>query len=184
MASGMGIAMSPTTDLLMSAVPREKAGMGSAMNDTTRELGGSLGVAVFGSLLASKYSHQLSSALGGIPEAARGAAKSSLGGALQVASKMGADGNAIVAAAKNSWLSGFRFSLVIGAVIVAGAGLVAWKFLPDTAADEDVLLVDTVNTLNTVGSLDDSDIFGLALGLTVEDELALEAESYRPVLGD
>lgn len=182
MASGMGIAMSPTTDLLMSAVPREKAGMGSAMNDTTRELGGSLGVAVFGSLLASKYSHQLSSALGGVPEAARTAAKGSLGGALQMASKMGADGKTIADAAKASWLSGFRFSLMIGAVVVATAGLVAWKFLPDTAADQDLLLVDTVGSVGSVD--DDSDIVGVSLGLTVEDELALEAESYRPVLGD
>ncbi len=179
MASGMGIAMSPTTDLLMSAVPREKAGMGSAMNDTTRELGGSLGVAVFGSLLASKYSHQLSSALGGIPEAARKAAEGSLGGALQVASKMGADGRTIADAAKASWLSGFRFSLMIGAVVVATAGLVAWKFLPDTAADQDLIPVDTVESVD-----DDSDACGVALGLTVEDELALDAESYRPVLGD
>ena len=55
MAIGMALAMSPTTGLLMSAVPRERAGMGSAMNDTTRELGGSLGIAVLGSVMASTY---------------------------------------------------------------------------------------------------------------------------------
>ena len=54
MAVGMALAMSPTTGLLMSAVPRERAGMGSAMNDTTRELGGSLGIAVLGSVMASQ----------------------------------------------------------------------------------------------------------------------------------
>ena len=54
MAFGMGIAMSPTTDLLMSAVPRSKAGMGSATNDTARELGGALGVAVLGSVMATR----------------------------------------------------------------------------------------------------------------------------------
>jgi len=53
LAFGMGLAMSPTTDLLMSAVPKARAGMGSAMNDTVRELGGALGVALLGSLLAS-----------------------------------------------------------------------------------------------------------------------------------
>ena len=71
MAGGIAAAMSPTTDLLMSAVPREHAGMGSAMNDTTRELGGSLGVAVFGSLLASRYVHELAPSLGGLADSAR-----------------------------------------------------------------------------------------------------------------
>ena len=60
---------------------------------------------------------------------------------------------------------------------MAGAGLVAWKFLPDTAADEDV-----VDTIEADG--DDSDMFGISFRLTPEDELALETESYRPVLGD
>ena len=89
MAAGIALAMSPTTDLLMSAVPREKAGMGSAMNDTTRELGASLGVAVFGSLLASRYAHQLADHVAGLPAQAREAAEGSLGGALSVAGRHG-----------------------------------------------------------------------------------------------
>lgn len=52
LAFGMSTAMSPTTDLLMSSVPKNRAGMGYAMSDTTRELGGALGVAVLGSPLA------------------------------------------------------------------------------------------------------------------------------------
>lgn len=136
MAFGMGIAMSPTTDLLMSAVPREQAGMGSAMNDTTRELGGSLGVAVFGSLLASRYSHALAPALGALPAKAQAAAEGSLAGALQTGAKFtDSSGAAIISAAKNAWVSGFRFSLIIGAVIVTGAGILAWRFLPDQAHD-------------------------------------------------
>ena len=177
MASGMGIAMSPTTDLLMSAVPREKAGMGSAMNDTTRELGGSLGVAVFGSLLASRYSHQLASSLTGLPAAAKSAAEGSLGGALGVASKLGPQGTAIADAAKSSWLSGVHFSLIIGAVVVAVAGLVAWNFLPDVAADAEVA-VDPDESLHRTA------IFDVAFVLTPEDELAIETEALRPVVGD
>jgi len=135
MAYGMGTAMSPTTDLLMSSVPRKQAGMGSAMNDTTRELGGSLGVAIFGSLLASRYVAGLAEALRSVPESARSAASGSLAGALRVSSEAGSNGAALAAAAKSAWVEGFQFSLMVAAVVVAAAGLVAWNFLPDQAAD-------------------------------------------------
>ena len=55
LAAGMALTMTPMTTQLMAAVPRDRAGMGSATNDTTRELGGALGVAVLGSLVASQY---------------------------------------------------------------------------------------------------------------------------------
>ena len=55
-ASGMGLAMAPATDSIMGSLPREKAGVGSAVNDTTREVGGALGVAILGSILAASYS--------------------------------------------------------------------------------------------------------------------------------
>jgi len=135
MAYGMGTAMSPTTDLLMSSVPRKQAGMGSAMNDTTRELGGSLGVAIFGSLLASRYVAGLAEALRSVPESAQSVASGSLAGALRVSSEAGSNGAALAAAAKSAWVEGFQFSLMVAAVVVAAAGLVAWNFLPDQAAD-------------------------------------------------
>jgi hypothetical protein len=109
--------------------------MGSAMNDTTRELGGSLGVAIFGSLLASRYVTQLSPALAGLPGEAREAAEGSLPGAMQVAGKLGPAGQSLLTAAKESWMSGFRFSQICGVVVLALAGFIAFKFLPDQAAD-------------------------------------------------
>ncbi len=136
MAFGMGLAMSPTTDLLMSTVPRDKAGMGSAMNDTTRELGGSLGVAIFGSLLASHYTGGLAGVLDSVPEAVRPVVSSSLAGALSVAEQApGGRGAALADAARVAWVDGFGFSLLVAAVVVAVAGMVAWRFLPDAAAD-------------------------------------------------
>jgi len=75
MAIGMALAMSPTTGLLMSVVPRERAGMGSAMNDTTRELGGSLGIAVLGSVMASNYASHVGGAVAGLPAQAAAAVK-------------------------------------------------------------------------------------------------------------
>lgn len=137
-SSGMAAAMSPTTDLLMSAVPREHAGMGSAMNDTTRELGGALGVAVFGSLLASRYVHELAPSLAGLPDTARQAAEDSLAGALGVAAQIGgAEGGGVAAAARDAWMSGFSLSLLIGAIVIATTAVLAYKGLPDSAADEE-----------------------------------------------
>ncbi|MDY7102836.1 MAG: MFS transporter [Actinomycetota bacterium] len=136
MASGMGLAMSPTTDLLMSTVPREKAGMGSAMNDTVRELGGSLGVAIIGSILASRYAHGLSDAVSGtVPDDVPDVATESLGGALGAAQQLGDGGVALVDAARESWVEAFQYSVLVGSLVVAISGLIAWRFLPDRAAD-------------------------------------------------
>ena len=82
LAAGMAMTMTPMTTQLMAAVPRNRAGMGSATNDTTRELGGALGVAVLGSVLASQYTSGVSSAVAGLPPQAREAAEASIGGVL------------------------------------------------------------------------------------------------------
>ena len=133
-AFGMGMAMSPTTDLLMSAVPRTRAGMGSAMNDTTRELGGSLGVAIMGSLLASQYASKITSIVSNLPQAARSAAESSLAGALAVSNAVGGSAGAQLASdAKSAWMHGFTTSLLIGAAIIAVSSLIAFFFLPNKA---------------------------------------------------
>lgn len=136
-AFGMGLSMSPTTDLLMSAVPRSRAGMGSAMNDTTRELGGSLGVAILGSLLASRYASEVAGAVSNLPGAAKGVAESSLAGALTVAQKLPGEAGLMLAdASKTAWMSGFRFSLIVGAIVIATSSIIAFVWLPDKADDQ------------------------------------------------
>lgn len=135
MALGMSFAMSPTTDLLMSSVPRHRAGMGSAMNDTTRELGGALGIAVLGSLLASQYASKITVAAAQLPEAAQGVAGQSLAGALAVAQQMGTAGEQFAEMAKYAWMSGYSFSLTISAILIALAATIAIKKLPDQSAD-------------------------------------------------
>jgi len=131
MAIGMAVAMTPTTGLLMSAVPRERAGMGSAMNDTTRELGGSLGIAVLGSVMASNYASHVAAAVTGLPAAAASAAQSSLAGALTVAGQAG--NPALAEAAKSAYMSGMTLSMVVGAGIILVAAVLAFVGLP---ADE------------------------------------------------
>lgn len=135
-ALGMGAAMSPTTDLMMSAVPRSRAGMGSAMNDTTRELGGSLGVAVLGSLLASQYSSKIAPTLTALPDQAKEVASSSLAGALKISEFLPENIKAgFIAAAKTAWVSGFRYALIIGSIVIASSAIVAYLWLPNQSED-------------------------------------------------
>ena len=127
----MGLTMTPMTELIMSSVPRDKAGVGSAMNDTTREVGTTLGVAVLGSILSSGYTSNLGSAVADLPESARLTAEGSLAGALGVGRDIGgAQGTAIVDAAKSAWTDGLQLSMVIGAGIVLFAAVIAARYLP------------------------------------------------------
>jgi EmrB/QacA subfamily drug resistance transporter len=135
MAVGMALAMSPTTGLLMSAVPRNRAGMGSAMNDTTRELGGALGIAVLGSVMASNYASHVAGAVTGLPAQAAAAVKSSLAGALTVAGQTG--NGALAATAKSAYMSGQTVAMIVGAVIILAAAALAFLGLP---ADEPALV--------------------------------------------
>lgn len=84
MAIGMGFSMAPATEAVMGAIPRAKAGVGSAMNDTTRQIGGALGVAIIGSIMSSAYRADVTDATAGLPAEAAGAATDSLGAALAV----------------------------------------------------------------------------------------------------
>jgi Na+/melibiose symporter-like transporter len=136
MASGMGLTMTPMTELIMSSVPRDKAGVGSAMNDTTREVGTTLGVAILGSILSSGYTSHLGQAVTGLPDSARHAAEGSLAGALGVAHQIGgAQGAAIVDAAKSAWADGLHLSMGIGAVIVLLAAIISARYLPGKKQD-------------------------------------------------
>ncbi|MFO0971557.1 MAG: MFS transporter [Candidatus Saccharimonadales bacterium] len=135
-ALGMATAMSPTTDLMMSAVPRARAGMGSAMNDTTRELGGSLGVAVLGSLLASQYGSKIAPAIANLPDQAKEIAASSLAGALKISEMLPEPIRvSVLSVAKEAWISGFRRALVVGAIIIAISSLVAFIWLPNKSEE-------------------------------------------------
>ncbi|MCU1428946.1 MAG: hypothetical protein JWL83_2946 [Actinomycetia bacterium] len=138
MVGGMSLAMSPLTNAIMSGIPRERAGAGSAMNDTTRELGGALGVAVLGSVVTSHYAHALAPALGGLPANAASAATSSLSGAIGVAQKLGPAGTPLIHAAQNAFVGGMSMALVIGATVIAIASVLAFKLLPTEIIEPDV----------------------------------------------
>ena len=139
LVSGMALTMSPMTAAIMSAVPPSRAGAGSAMNDASRELGAALGVAVLGSIAASKYSSGVGSALARLglsgPDAA--AAESSIAGALDVASKLPADvGNALTRVAREAFVSGVHVAVFGAAVLAAIASVIVYRFLPHHLAHE------------------------------------------------
>ncbi|HET7488368.1 MAG TPA: DHA2 family efflux MFS transporter permease subunit [Acidimicrobiales bacterium] len=131
LAIGMATSMAPSTASIMSAIPPGKAGVGSALNDTTRELGGALGVAVLGSLVASRYASGLAGAVQGLPAPAAAMARSSLGGALQVAAKLGPiRGPALADAAKVAFVDGLGIALFVGAGVALVAAALVGRFLP------------------------------------------------------
>lgn len=142
MAAGMGLTMTPMTDLIMSSVPRDKAGVGSAMNDTTRELGTTLGVAILGSLLSSAYSSGLPAGVDRLPDDAREAVTGSLGGALAVSEQIGGDlGRQLADAAKAAWSDGVQLAFLVGAGIVFAAAIISFAFL-DRHSPDDVTDID------------------------------------------
>ncbi|HEV2070441.1 MAG TPA: MFS transporter [Acidimicrobiales bacterium] len=122
MAAGMGLTMAPATESIMGSLPPAQAGVGSAVNDTTRELGGALGVAVLGSLLASGYASSLTDALPDnlLPAQATAVVGESVGAALQVAAGIGPAGETLALAARGAFVD----AMGIGVVVAAGAALV------------------------------------------------------------
>jgi EmrB/QacA subfamily drug resistance transporter len=134
--TGMGLTSAPATEAIMGVVPRDKAGVGSAVNDTTRLLGGTLGVAVIGSVYASIYGSHLTSSLPStLPRALATAAHSSVGAALGVAGHLtgagqGALGGAVEHAASGAFIKGLSASCLVAAVVAACGALAAAALLP------------------------------------------------------
>jgi EmrB/QacA subfamily drug resistance transporter len=138
LAIGMGMTMPPATESIMGSLPRAKAGVGSAVNDTTRQVGGALGVAILGSVMSSAYVSRVDAAMAGrpVPASARSLIRDSLGGALQVANRLpGALGDRINSTAKDAFMIGFHR----GALVAAGAAfvgaMVAFRWLPAREAE-------------------------------------------------
>jgi len=140
LTTGMSSTMSPMTAAIMSAVPSRRAGAGSAMNDATRELGSALGVAVLGSVAASRYASRLHHVVAGLSPTARSAARSSLASVLNSAKQLApADAGAVRAGALRAYMDGIHVSVTAGAMLAAVAALVVLRFLPRQLAQEGAL---------------------------------------------
>jgi hypothetical protein len=130
LATGIGMCTAPTTSAIMGSVPDEKQGVASAVNDTSREMGGALGIAVAGSILAGRYSHELAPRLANFPAAVRGPATDSLAKAVEVAGKMGPQGRPLAEISKSAFLTAMHASTITMAVIVGLAALLIGLWAP------------------------------------------------------
>jgi EmrB/QacA subfamily drug resistance transporter len=134
MGAGVGLAMAPATEAIMGSLSPAKAGIGSAMNDVVREVGGTLGVAVLGSVLASGYATGMDGAVTGLPDEAAAAATDSVGAAHQVAAQVGGDGaTGLVATANDAFIDAMSTTAGIAAAIALAGALIAAAFLPARA---------------------------------------------------
>ena len=141
MGGGLGLVQAPATESIMGALPPAKAGVGSAVNDTARELGGTLGVAIIGSIFSSVYASRLGTNLAGtpVPDDALAAAQDSVGAAQEVARQAGAtagpDAGAFVENAVNrAFIDGWHAGSWVSVAVVLLGALLAWRFLPARAA--------------------------------------------------
>jgi EmrB/QacA subfamily drug resistance transporter len=130
-AAGMGMVTAPSTGAIIVSLPLNKAGVGSAVNDTTRELGGALGVAVMGSLVASLYR-------GDLPTSAH-AASTSLGAGLEAAATLpGPAGAALAHAARAAYVHAFDITMLVAVGVALLASALIFRVLrPAEVAEAD-----------------------------------------------
>ncbi len=135
---GMGLVMAPLTESIMGSLPRAKAGVGSAVNDTTRQTGGALGVAVIGSVLASSYASRMTEFLAGkgIPAGARESMKRSVGFTLEYARGPGARVAGLADAARVAFVHGMHSAILISAGAAVVGSLVVFRWLPARGRDD------------------------------------------------
>lgn len=135
---GMALAMTPATEAIMGALPKEKAGVGSAMNDVLRELGGTLGVAVLGSLLASKYGDGMTGSVEGLPDEVAHASMDSVDTAHIAAAEVGGDAaSSLIASADQAFVTAMGSTTDIAAAVALAGALIALAFLPARRKDDD-----------------------------------------------
>jgi Na+/melibiose symporter-like transporter len=134
MSAGMATTMAPATASIMSSLPLDKAGVGSAVNDTTREVGGALGIAILGSVLNVAYRNNVTEVIdsaGAIPDQAAEAARESVGAAFAIASELpAAAGDALRAGAGTAFTDAMGLAALTGSAVVVAALVMVLKVLP------------------------------------------------------
>jgi MFS family permease len=137
LTAGVALTMSPMTAAIMSAVPPNRAGAGSAMNDATREMGAALGVAVIGSVAASRYSRGISGVVATLSPRDAASARTSLGSALQTAARLpGNAGARLASAADHAFVAGVHWAALTGAALAAVATFAVLRWLPEELPHE------------------------------------------------
>ena len=131
LAVGMSATMAPATGSIMSSLPLRKAGVGSAWNDTTRELGGALGIAVLGSVAASTYVRTLQDPIAQLPADVARAAEASLGAAVQISDTLPAGlGIDLAGVARAAFMDAMGVAYLVAAAVALVAAVVVARYLP------------------------------------------------------
>lgn len=141
MALGMALVMPPTTNAIVTSLPQDKAGVASAVNDTTREVGGAVGIALLGTLMTVGYhAHMTAEKTAGLPDPLAKLAQDSIGGATLAAQQLtAADPGAaplaqqLVTNAQAAYVTGARVSFVVAAVVGLVLAAVIYRFYPRSA---------------------------------------------------
>jgi EmrB/QacA subfamily drug resistance transporter len=137
---GFGLVSAPATESIMGSLPTSRAGVGSAVNDTTRQTGGALGVAVIGSIFLAFY-HHFATHVGNLTASSRAALHDSIGTALDTAKSLSvthaAQAAELVTHSKAAFLDAMRLTYPIAAGIMFVSVFVAWRWLPAHASIED-----------------------------------------------
>jgi hypothetical protein len=152
MAAGLGLTTGPATEAIMGALPRGKAGAGSAVNDTTREVGGTLGVAIVGSVLNSAYGAHVVSGLAalGAPAATGHLAGQSVVAGMNVAAGFPAPlRDAAEAAVRSAFMTGLHRGSLVAAATALAAALVALAFVPARAVTSEAGSGDDLGLIRT-----------------------------------
>jgi EmrB/QacA subfamily drug resistance transporter len=151
MAFGMGLTMAPATESIMGSLPRAKAGVGSAVNDTTRQVGGALGVAIIGSVMSSSFSSKIGEMLHGFGVTGQPVvdAKESLGKALETAGNpalplSAAQRGDLVQGAKDAFVTGMHHGVLVAAAAAFLGAIIALRWLPAHAADTETFVAQDV----------------------------------------
>lgn len=144
-AAGMGMLMPPSTDNIVSSLPSNKAGVGSAWNDTVREVGGALGIAVLGTLLATGYRDSLGGATDQLPPEAGDLFRDSIGGAYAVAGQLGDSPlvQPLLDTANSAFTDGLQVAFIVAAAIGVVNAAVTLAFYPRDDVERDSRRVAT-----------------------------------------
>ncbi|WP_230194413.1 MFS transporter [Streptomyces sp. NBC_00080] len=141
----IGLSVSPATDTIMGSFPESELGVGGGANDTALELGGSLGIAILGSLLGTAYRDELTDLVGGnLPATALETAKDSVGGGLAVAEQVAKDpaggaqqAQALVEAVHEAFAHGVAQTSLVGGIIMAAGTMIVFAVMPGRKASVD-----------------------------------------------
>jgi EmrB/QacA subfamily drug resistance transporter len=139
----MGFIIAPVTDAIMGALPKDKSGVGSAMNTVFRNVSGAIGVALVGAILNSIYTSSFTKAavsIAGLPGVLTRQAADSIGAAIAIA-KSGqipsAAADSLIQIARNSFMDGWSIVMLISAAIFVIGAFIVWKFMPSRAETSD-----------------------------------------------